>query len=145
MPSLLPRLVGVLAIPLVAGFPQIWDWCLGFCTVACPVPSEERTLAKVPSPFMPLSQDELDSLAEVLRDDLGLPDPNTVSLDVSSNYIWHMEELKPNKSAVLEYLDGGNPVPRYARAVVVEATDGFVTEYYVSVALPTATFPSRHS
>ncbi|KAH7324802.1 copper amine oxidase [Stachybotrys elegans] len=103
---------------------------------SCPVPKTIETTAKVPSPFRHLSQCELKSITNWLQAPergLNLTDPSAEGLSISDNYVWHMEELKPNKTDVLNYLDKGEALPRYARVVIMEGgrEEPGVAEYFV--------------
>lgn len=130
-----------LIVPLVVGGGFPWPWGADSdddSTATCPVPEVETTEASIPTPFNPLSKDELEALVGWLYSperDLNLTDPWTRSLTVSDNYIWQVEDLKPNKTDILAYFDYGTSVPRYARVVLVEGakTDPVVTEYFVSI------------
>lgn len=104
------------------------------------MPVTVYTTAAKPTPFHPLTLDEIDSIVEwVQAPERGLnltdvTDPN-ITLAMSDNYIWHVETLKPNKTDVLAYLDGcGTKVPHYARVVINEGGKfvPIVTEYFVS-------------
>jgi primary-amine oxidase len=102
----------------------------------CPVPTLVETTAKVPSPFKHLSDQEISAITSWLQDPkqgLNLTDVSNPNKTIADNYIWHMEELKPNKTDVLAYLDDGKPFPRYARVVVNEGgkKKPVVTEYSV--------------
>ncbi|KAK8011681.1 hypothetical protein PG990_010646, partial [Apiospora arundinis] len=104
---------------------------------ACPVPQDVTVTAPRGTPFVPLSQSELDSIVEWLGGSglgLNLSDPSSPTLAMSDNYISHIEILKPNKTDVLSYLSGdSSSVPRYARVVINEgaATVPGVMQYYV--------------
>lgn len=103
---------------------------------ACPVPKVEEVEADLPSPFKPLTETELESIATWLQapeQGLNLTDSTSPNLTISDNYIWHVEELKPNKTDVLAYLEEGKRVPRYARVVITEGgkEEPVVTEYSV--------------
>lgn len=130
----------VLLVPLVAGSGIPWPWGSNSDDndpATCPVPDLETTDASIPTPFTPLSKDELEALLGWLYSpdrDLNLTDPWTRNLTVSDNYIWQIEDLKPNKTDVLAYFKDATPVPRYARVVLVEGAkaEPVVTEYFVS-------------
>lgn len=129
-----------LLYPLVdgGGFPWPWGSNSGDNdTAACPVPVAKTTVVRTPTPFNPLSKNELEALVGWLYSpdrDLNLTDPWTRNLTVSDNYIWQIEDLKPNKTDVLAYFENGTPIPRYARVVLVEGAkaEPVVTEYFVS-------------
>ncbi|KAK8029243.1 hypothetical protein PG991_006299 [Apiospora marii] len=104
---------------------------------ACPVPQDVSVTAPKGTPFVPLSQPELDSIVEWLGSSslgLNLSDPSSPTLAMSDNYISHIEILKPNKTDVTSYLSGdSNSVPRYARVVINEGAASVpgVVQYYV--------------
>jgi primary-amine oxidase len=105
-------------------------------TESCPVPKTIETTAKVPSPFRHLSKCEIKTIANWLQapeQGLNLTDASAEGLSISDNYIWHMEEHKPNKTDVLNYLDKGEALPRYARVVIMEGgkEEPGVAEYFV--------------
>lgn len=107
---------------------------------ACPVPKVEEFEADVPSPFKVFSDAELQGLAAWLHapeQGLNLTDPASPNLTISDNYIWHIEELKPNKTDVLAFLEQGKQMPRHARVVITEGGKDvpWVTEYSVSTLL----------
>lgn len=139
-----------LLVPLVVGCSFPWPWGSNSddnVTASCPVPEIETIEASISTPFIPLSKYELEALVGWLYSperDLNLTDPWTRDLTVSDNYIWHIEDLKPNKTDVLAYFEDGTPVPRYARVVLVEGakTEPVVTEYFVSSGVSKAIFPA---
>ena len=103
----------------------------------CPLPVEVPTTAPKPTPFYPLSADEIDAIVEWLSDPsrgLNLTDATKKGLAQSDNYIAHIETLKPNKTDVLAYLDGDSSMPRYARVVLHEGAKPVpvIAEYFVS-------------
>ncbi|KAH6664360.1 copper amine oxidase [Plectosphaerella plurivora] len=90
----------------------------------------------MPSPFKVFSDSELQGLAAWLHapeQGLNLTDPTSPNLTISDNYIWHIEELKPNKTDVLAFLEEGKAMPRFARVVINEGGKEvpWVTEYSV--------------
>ncbi|KAF2020584.1 copper amine oxidase [Aaosphaeria arxii CBS 175.79] len=103
----------------------------------CPAPVDIPTVAKLPSPFTPLSEAELSDVKAWLYDpkqNLNLTSTKSETLSQTDNYIWIIESLYPNKTDVLSYLDGNGPLPpRYARVVINEGgkADPDVSEYYV--------------
>ncbi|TLD30725.1 hypothetical protein PspLS_03075 [Pyricularia sp. CBS 133598] len=103
----------------------------------CPAPKTERTKAAKANPFQALSQDEVDSVLRWVSDPaqgLNLTSLTAQNLSQTDNYVWHVEVLKPNKTDVLAYLDGGaSSVPRHARVVINEGGRDVprVAEYYV--------------
>ncbi|KAK8079437.1 hypothetical protein PG997_007255 [Apiospora hydei] len=106
-------------------------------TGACPLPQAMLVTAPRKTPFVPLSQPELDSIIEWLGSSslgLNLSDPSSSTLAMSDNYINHIEILKPNKTDVTNYLSGNaSSVPRYARVVINEGAAKVpgVVQYYV--------------
>lgn len=104
----------------------------------CSVPQDVSVTAPKATPFVLLSQPELDSIVEWLGGSslgLNLSDPSSATLAMSDNYISHIEILKPNKTDVTSYLSGdSSSVPRYARVVINEgsATVPGVVQYYLS-------------
>ncbi|KAK7981360.1 copper amine oxidase [Apiospora saccharicola] len=104
---------------------------------ACPVPQDVTVTAPKGTPFVPLSQPELESIVEWLGGSslgLNLSDPSSSTLAMSDNYISHIEILKPNKTDVTSYLSGDtSSVPRYARVVINEGAAEVpgVVQYYV--------------
>ncbi|KAH9428700.1 hypothetical protein MCOR27_006242 [Pyricularia oryzae] len=103
----------------------------------CPAPKTVRTKAAKANPFTALSQDEVDSVMRWVSNPalgLNLTSPTAENLAQTDNYVWHVEVLKPNKTDVLAYLDGGaSSVPRHARVVINEGGRDVprVAEYYV--------------
>lgn len=144
MSTLKALVVGFLALPSVFAIPAPSQNAAraSFRTSAraaegsCPAPIAETTTARVPSPFKAFTQDEVDALAAWLRAperNLNLTDHLAANLAMSDNYLWHIEELKPNKTDVLAYLDQGVPMPRYARVVIHEGGKEVpvVADYFV--------------
>ncbi|KAH8714642.1 copper amine oxidase [Ilyonectria robusta] len=90
----------------------------------CPVPVDNIITAPKTTPFKPLTEDELSSLVKFLLNEetgLNLTDSASPDLSMSDNYISHLEVLKPNKTDILNYLDGNaTKVPRYARVTLYE-------------------------
>jgi primary-amine oxidase len=102
----------------------------------CATPELIEVHAQSPSPFHHLSDEEIESITSWLQDPkqgLNLTDVASPNKTITDNYIWHMEELKPNKTDVLAYLDEGKPFPRYARVVINEGGKAkpVITEYFV--------------
>lgn len=139
-----------LLVPLVVGSGFPWPWGSNSDdndTIACPAPDVETTEADIATPFNPLSKDELEALVGWLYSperELNLTDPWTRNLTVSDNYIYHIEDLKPNKTDVVVYFEEGTPVPRYARVVLVEGAkpEPVITEYFVSSEISNAILPA---
>ncbi|KAL2211275.1 copper amine oxidase [Sarocladium strictum] len=133
---------GVLAAP---GGSRTWDVHAGIGHLdarssvsngTCPAPIKILTTAKVSSPFKPLNTTEISAIVDWLQSPvqgLNLTDHAAEGLKMTDNYIWHVEELKPNKTDVLAYLDDGKTFPRYARVVIFEGGKEVpkVSEYYV--------------
>ncbi|KXJ88365.1 copper amine oxidase [Microdochium bolleyi] len=105
----------------------------------CKVPSPlaaETTTAHKPTPFTLLTSEEVHSIVEWLfapERALNLTDASLPELAMTDNYLRHIEELKPNKTDVLAYLDGGVPMPRFARVLIHEGAAAVpgVVDYYV--------------
>ncbi|KAH7028197.1 copper amine oxidase [Microdochium trichocladiopsis] len=137
--------LGCLALPFVHAAPRPFQAgpravVPGLSSTAsngtCPAPVTEFTTAQVPSPFKPFNQDELDALVAWLHAperNLNLTKAEDPNLAMSDNYIYHIEELKPNKTDVLAYLDNGIPMPRYARITMHEGAKQVpvVTDYFI--------------
>lgn len=106
---------------------------------SCPVPVDIPTVAKKPTPFSALTDEETSSVVTWLylpEQQLNLTNSSDPTLAQSDNYIWLVEALLPNKTDVLAYLDQDAPAPdRYARVVINEGgkAEPDVTEYYVSL------------
>jgi len=104
----------------------------------CPAPLDISVRATLPSPFLPLSKEEIASVQTWLyqpEQSLNLTSSSSPTLTQSDNYIWIIEALHPNKTGILNYLDNNGPMPaKYAR-VVIQAGGKLVpdvSEYYVS-------------
>ena len=106
---------------------------------ACPAPVDIPVNATKPNPFAKFTQADIDAIVawlEAPARGLNLTNMSSPKLTQSDNYIWLVEELKPNKTDVLAYLDrNATAPPSYARVVINEGGKAIpdVTEYYVSL------------
>jgi len=104
---------------------------------ACPAPVDIPVNATKPNPFAKFTQADIDAIVawlEAPARGLNLTNMSSPKLTQSDNYIWLVEELKPNKTDVLAYLDcNATAPPSYARVVINEGGKAIpdVTEYYV--------------
>lgn len=110
-----------------------------FDLATCSIPKDVRVQAKIPSPFIPLSFEELEDIKQWLyhpERKLNLTSTANKNLTQTDNYIWIIETLFPNKTDALPYLDGHSPIPdRFARVVINEGGKHtpVVTEYFVGI------------
>lgn len=104
----------------------------------CAAPQDIPVRALRPSPFLPLSADEVASISDWLYQPergLNLTASSSETLSQSDNYIWIIEALYPNKTGILSYLDSNASIPdKYARVAINEGGKLVpdVSEYYVS-------------